>query len=76
MTITITTKDETEARRLLKATSMACVLFEITHNMRKGVEHHIDATESADADYAIEYMMSRIYSLMDEHGVDINDIIE
>lgn len=69
MEFTVTTDDQVEARRFLKSMDMASFIFELAHNTRKALSHN-------DHDDYEEAIWDRIYQLLDDYGIDINDLIE
>lgn len=56
--------DRMSHMRCVKATDMAIVLFEITHNLQKQCEGKGE-----------EYIFEQICDLLDEHGIIVNEII-
>ena len=73
-TFTITTTDPVEAKRLAKALDMARALFEITYNLKKRTEWAIENVK--DPFEAHEKIFEEIYSVLEQHNIDIDDIIE
>ena len=64
LTFDLDQPDDREAHfRCIKATDMALVLFEITHNLRR------------NCDEDAEKIFEGIFSLMEEHNININEII-
>ena len=61
--------------RAVKSLDMAIVLWEIVHNMKKGLEHEIGVFENYSANDAIDLIYSKINDLLDEHGVVIDKLI-
>ena len=53
-------------QRALKSLDMACVLFEIQHNLFRGIEENNTSIMIID----------KINELMDEHGINLDDLIE
>jgi hypothetical protein len=69
MEFTITTDDNTEAKRLAKSLDMASFIFELAKNTRKALSYN----EHDDYEEAI---WDRIYQMLEEYSIDINDLIE
>ena len=67
--------DVMDHRRATKALDMACALWEITHNLKRSMENFIDL-KSPSAQEVLDETMERIYELMENQGIIINDLIE
>lgn len=61
-----------EHLRCSKATDMACVLFEITHNLKRKM-----ITNNTPPEYieGVDDTIIQILELCQEHGIDIDDLI-
>lgn len=68
--------DEMALNRSLKATKMALVLFEIQYNLRKKCEWELESLE-ADSDKwdGLEVVFRKLNELLDEHDININELI-
>jgi len=68
--------DELALNRSLKATDMALVLFEIQYNLRKKCEWELESLE-ADSDKwdGLEVVFRKLNELLDEHNINLNDLI-
>jgi hypothetical protein len=62
-------------KRAVKSLDMALVLWEITHNTKKGLEWSMEGKEMDKYD-ALEMVYEKIYEIMSEHNVDLEDLIE
>jgi hypothetical protein len=62
-------------KRAVKSLDMALVLWEITHNTKKGLEWSMEGKEMDKYD-ALELVYEKILEIMSEHNVDIEDLIE
>lgn len=62
--------------RCVKATDMAIVLFEITNNLKKKCERICEGME-ADSDQfdGVYTTFQQIGELLDEHGINIDELI-
>jgi hypothetical protein len=61
-------------KRAVKSLDMALVLWEITHNTKKGLEWKMEGKEMDKYD-ALEMVYEKIYEIMSEHNVDLDDLI-
>ena len=69
--------DKIEHMRCVKATDMAIVLFEITHNLKRTLESRFESQPQPRDEFdGIEETFSEIYKLMDEHGINLNELIQ
>ena len=64
---TFTTKDSLEAKRLAKAEDMAHFIWELIHNGWREFKH---------TDYDYQKAWDKIHELLDEHHIDVDDLIE
>lgn len=67
MKITFETDDEMEAKRLLKSSDMACFIFELVNNGWRDFKH---------TDYDYQKAWGKINELLEEHNININELIE
>jgi hypothetical protein len=60
--------------RAVKSSDMAMALWEIIHNTKKGLEW---AMEGKDIDKyeALEMVYEKIYEILEEHNIKIDDLI-
>ena len=65
MRATFTTTDYTEAKRLAKANDMANFIWELVHNGWRDFKH---------TDYDYEPAWNKIRQLLDDNGIDIEDL--
>ena len=73
----LSNKDEEMAmKRAMKSTDMACVLFEISTNLRKQCEWELESLE-ADSDKwdGMEVVLRRLNELYEQHNININELI-
>ena len=69
--------DKIEHMRCIKATDMAIVLFEITHNLKRTLESRFESQPQLRDEFdGIEETFSEIYKLMDEHGINLDELIQ
>lgn len=68
-------EDVSKLIRVIKSTEMACVLFEITGNIKKSVEHRIDSGHIKTPGKAIDYFMEKIDEEMESKSLNINELI-
>ena len=69
--------DKMEHMRCVKATDMAIVLFEITHNLKRTLESRFESQPQPRDEFdGIEETFSEIYKLMDEHGINLDELIQ
>lgn len=67
MNLTITTDDPQEIKRLAKADDMAMFIWELVHNGWRVFKH---------TDYDYEKAWERIHELLNEHNINIDDLID
>jgi DNA polymerase I-like protein with 3'-5' exonuclease and polymerase domains len=66
-----------EHMRCVKATDMAIVLFEITHNLKRTLESRFESQPQPRDEFdGIEEAFREIYKLMDEHGINLDELIQ
>ena len=61
--------------RCVKSTSMAIALWEITHNTKKGLEWSMEGKELDKYD-ALELVFDKIYEILNEHDVSIDELMD
>ena len=66
--------EEMELHRAIKATDMAGVIWEISRNMKKSCEWHIESTPDITAYDITDYIFERITDVIDEHGILIDEL--
>lgn len=70
-------EDRMHHMRCAKSTDMACVIFEITTNLRKKCENICGSMEADSDQYDGVYTVFReIGELMDKYNINIDDLIE
>ena len=69
--------DKIDHMRCVKATDMAIVLFEITHNLKRTLESRFESQPQPRDEFdGIEETFREIYKLMDENGINLDELIE
>lgn len=62
--------------RCVKSTDMAIVLFEISSNLKKRLEHRFEAEPQERNEFdGLDEAFSEIYRLMNMHGINIDELI-
>ena len=62
--------------RCVKATDMACALFEIANNLKKRAEHYCDNPNSEVSNYdLIEYVFSEIREELESNNINIDELL-
>jgi hypothetical protein len=61
-------------KRAVKATDMAEALWTITHNTKKGLEWSMEGKE-IDKYEALELVYEKIYEILEEHNIKLDDLI-
>ena len=67
--------------RAIKSLDMACVLFELTHNLKDKLESHIDNTEEIQdrqmsSMEVLDVVFEEINQLMQIHNVNLDELID
>ena len=62
-------------KRAIKSLDMALALWELTHNTKKGLEWAMDGKEMDKYD-ALEMVYEKIFEVLSEHNIDLDDLIE
>ena len=73
----LSNKDEEMAmKRAIKSTDMACVLFEISMNLRRQCEWELESLE-ADSDKwdGMDVVFRKLNELYEQHNININELI-
>jgi hypothetical protein len=60
--------------RAVKSLDMALALWDITHNTKKGLEWTMEGKE-IDKYEALEMVYEKIYEILDEHNIKLDDLI-
>lgn len=66
MKIVFETEDELEAKRMLKASDMACFIWKLVHNGWRDFNH---------TDYDYDKAWDKIRELLVEHNIDCDDLM-
>ena len=66
-------EDQMSHRRMLKATDMACVLFEIQNNLRKQCDIYTDG--SIESEEILDTVFNKINDLMQKRNINLEEII-
>ena len=61
-------------KRAVKSLDLALALWTITHNTKKGLEWSMEGKEIDKYD-ALEMVFEKIYEIMSEHNIDLDDLI-
>ena len=61
--------------RCVKSLDMAIVLFQLTSNLKKQIMHEIDHRELKDWE-AVHLVFERIHELVNEHGINIDELTQ
>ena len=61
-------------KRAVKSLDLALALWEITHNTKKGLEWSMEGKE-IDKYEALELVYEKIYEILEEHNIKLDDII-
>lgn len=71
--------DRLEHLRAIKSTDMALMIWQLVYNTKKEILRELEAeeiTDKADHDYnLLDRVFEKIYGLMDEYGIKIEDLI-
>ena len=64
--------DVVNHKRAVLATEMALILFEVTHNLKRKI------TEDKSDEYVrgVDHVLDKIYGLMEEQGINLDNILE
>lgn len=67
--------DEYAHKRAIKSLDMAMALWDITHNTKKGLEWVMEGKEMDKYD-ALEMVYEKIIEIMNEHNINLDEIME
>lgn len=71
----LTDPDDTMAhKRAVKSLDLALALWDITHNTKKGLEWAMEGKEIDKYD-ALEMVYEKIHEIMNDHNIDLDDLI-
>lgn len=62
-------------KRAVKSLDLALALWEITHNTKKGLEWSMEGKEMDKYD-ALEMVFEKIFEIISDHNVDLDDLIQ
>jgi cell fate (sporulation/competence/biofilm development) regulator YmcA (YheA/YmcA/DUF963 family) len=62
-------------KRAVKSLDMALALWTIIHNTKKSIEWSMEGKE-IDKYGALELVYEKIYEIISEHNIDLDDLIE
>jgi hypothetical protein len=60
--------------RAVKSLDLALVLWEITNNTKKGIYNEIEF-KNIDAYEAVDRVFSKLYEELNEHGINLDNLI-
>ena len=69
------TEDIKAHLRAVKSLDMAIALWEITHNTKKALEWSMEGKEMDKYD-ALELVYEKIYEILNEHNIKIEDLMD
>lgn len=62
--------------RCVKSTDMSIVLFEITHNLQKKLEHRFESQPQPRDEFdGLDETFSEIYKLLEDNNINIDELI-
>lgn len=61
-------------KRAVKSLDLALALWDITHNTKKSIEWSLDGKE-LDKYEVLELVYDRIYLILEEHNIKLDDLI-
>ena len=67
--------DKYAHKRAVKSLDLALALWEITHNTKKSLVWSMEGKEIDKYD-AIEIVFEKIFEIISEHNIDLDDLIE
>ena len=68
------TDDAMAHMRAVKSLDMALALWDITHNTKKGLEWSMEGKE-LDKYEVLDLVYERIYEILEEHNIKMDDLI-
>jgi hypothetical protein len=66
--------DSMAHKRAVKSLDMALALWEITHNTKKSLEWKMEGKDIDKYD-ALDMVYEKIYEILDEHNIKLDDLI-
>ncbi len=66
--------DSMAHKRAVKSLDMALALWDITHNTKKSLEWRMEGKE-IDKYEALDMVYEKIYEILDEHNIKLDDLI-
>jgi len=66
--------DSMAHKRAVKSLDMALALWEITHNTKKSLEWKMEGNDIDKYD-ALDMVYEKIYEILDEHNIKLDDLI-
>jgi hypothetical protein len=66
--------DTMDFKRACKANDMSCVLFQLIHNAKKEIEYKMEG-KNMDQYETLDFVFDEITEIINEHNIDIDDII-
>jgi hypothetical protein len=66
--------DQMAHMRAVKALDMALVLWEIAYNTKKGIKNEIEFNK-IDAYEAVDKVFEKLWEEMNEHGINLDDLV-
>ncbi len=67
-------EDEQRFKRCNKSDDMACALFQIIYNTKKGIEYEIEGKEM-DKYEVLDLVFDKIQRIMSDNNINIDEII-
>jgi len=71
--------DRVEHLRCTKATAMALFIWNLVHNSKKSVKYDVESRQMRDNEFdaydAVDLVFDRIHDLLNEEGINIDDLI-
>jgi hypothetical protein len=67
--------DRMAFRRAMKSTDMASVLYEIIYNVPKLIENDIESDNLLERYEVLAEFQRKVQELLDEHNINIDDLI-
>lgn len=67
--------DRTDHKIAVHANDMAFILWEFLYNSRKGFEQEMDE-KHLDGDGVLDMVYKRLTDLLDEHSINIDDLVQ
>jgi hypothetical protein len=67
--------DITAHKRAAKSLDLALAIWDITHNTKKGLEWSMEGKELDKYD-ALEMVFDKIHDILNEHNINIDELID